>query len=133
MLPSPTGILPDLFQNFFKNFRPANSGRDAVREDQRSTGQGNTKSFSVNGRFLILGPSIGRPAIRPPGSFEPSGVPSDSLRHRGDDAVVRMVNTMYRTKMYFEDAGKMKSMMNRRIPGSIQDEIQDWIKAALES
>ena len=31
---------------------------------------------------------------------------------------------MYRMKMYFEDAGKMKCAASMRMPGSIEDEIR---------
>ena len=37
---------------------------------------------------------------------------------------VTLVNQMYRMKMYFEDAGKMKFAANMRMPGSIEDEIR---------
>lgn len=37
---------------------------------------------------------------------------------------VTIVNQMYRMKMYFEDAGKMKFAANMRMPGSIEDEIR---------
>ncbi|MDX1429752.1 MAG: hypothetical protein R3282_05665 [Rhodothermales bacterium] len=38
---------------------------------------------------------------------------------------VRMVDSMYRMKMYFEDAGKLAFMKNMTMPGSIAGEIKD--------
>ncbi len=38
---------------------------------------------------------------------------------------------MFRMKMFFEDAGKMKFARNMGMPGSIEDEIKDMIRAAL--
>lgn len=42
---------------------------------------------------------------------------------------VTLVDEMYRMKMYFEDAGKMKFAMNMGMPGSIAREIRDLITA----
>lgn len=42
---------------------------------------------------------------------------------------VTLVDEMYRMKMYFEDAGKMKFAMNMGMPGSIEREIRDLITA----
>jgi hypothetical protein len=41
------------------------------------------------------------------------------------------VDEMYRMKMFFEDAGKMKFARNMGMPGSIEDEIKDLIRSAL--
>ncbi|GMV05506.1 MAG: hypothetical protein AMXMBFR53_17840 [Gemmatimonadota bacterium] len=44
---------------------------------------------------------------------------------------VRLVDVMYRMKMFFEDAGKMAFAKNMGMPGSIEDEIKDKIRAVL--
>jgi len=48
-----------------------------------------------------------------------------------DGDLARLVDTMYRMKMYFEDAGKWAFMKNMGMPGSIHDEIAAQIKAGL--
>ncbi len=42
---------------------------------------------------------------------------------------VTLVDEMYRMKMYFEDAGKMKFALNMGMPGSIEQEIKDLVMA----
>ena len=42
-----------------------------------------------------------------------------------------MIDGMFRMKMYFEDAGKMKFAANMRMPGSIEDEIRDKVEESL--
>jgi len=44
---------------------------------------------------------------------------------------VRLVDTMYRMKMYFEDAGNWAFMTNMGMPGSIHDELAAQIKSGL--
>ena len=44
---------------------------------------------------------------------------------------VRMVDVMFRMKMFFEDAGKMAFARNMGMPGSIEDEVKDKIRAVL--
>lgn len=44
---------------------------------------------------------------------------------------VRLVDVMFRMKMFFEDAGKMAFARNMGMPGSIEDEIKDKIRAIL--
>jgi hypothetical protein len=44
---------------------------------------------------------------------------------------VRVVDTMFRMKMYFEDAGKWAFMKNMGMPGSVEDEIAAQVRAAL--
>lgn len=49
---------------------------------------------------------------------------------RDDDKIsVRLVNVMYRMKMYFEDAGKWAFTKNMKMPGSIQVEIEKKIES----
>lgn len=45
---------------------------------------------------------------------------------------IRMVDTMFRMKMFFEDAGKMAFARNMGMPGSIEDEVKDKIRAVLQ-
>ena len=42
-----------------------------------------------------------------------------------------IVEQMYRRKIFFEDAGKMKFARNMTMPGSIEDEIKSMIRSAL--
>jgi uncharacterized protein (DUF302 family) len=50
------------------------------------------------------------------------------LTRNGDNVDVLMVDSMFRMKMYFEDAGKMKFAANMRMPGSIENEVRDKIE-----
>jgi hypothetical protein len=43
------------------------------------------------------------------------------------------VDGMYRMKMYFEDAGKMKFAANMGMPGSLEDEIRGLILAGVNA
>lgn len=45
--------------------------------------------------------------------------------------VVQIIDAMFRMKMFFEDAGKVKFAANMRMPGSIEDEIRDKVEEAL--
>jgi uncharacterized protein (DUF302 family) len=53
------------------------------------------------------------------------------LTRDGDNVTVLMVDSMFRMKMYFEDAGKMKFAANMRMPGSIENEVRDKIEESL--
>ena len=44
---------------------------------------------------------------------------------------IRLVDVMFRMKMFYEDAGKMSFARNMGMPGSIEDEIKDKIRAVL--
>ncbi len=44
---------------------------------------------------------------------------------------VRLVDVMFRMKMFFEDAGKMAFAQNMGMPGSIEDEIKDKVRMVL--
>jgi hypothetical protein len=48
----------------------------------------------------------------------------------GNSVHVRIVDAMFRMKMYFEDAGKWAFMKNMSMPGSIKDEILEHLKPA---
>jgi hypothetical protein len=53
------------------------------------------------------------------------------LRTDGDRVRVYLIDEMFRMKMYFEDAGKMKFAANMRMPGSIENEIRDKVEESL--
>ena len=53
------------------------------------------------------------------------------LTRDGDVVTVLMVDSMFRMKMYFEDAGKMKFAANMRMPGSIEHEVRDKVEETL--
>lgn len=48
-----------------------------------------------------------------------------------DGTSVRIVDAMYRMKLYFEDAGKFAFMKNMTMPGSIASEIRDKLATAV--
>lgn len=53
------------------------------------------------------------------------------LTRDGDKVTVLMVDSMFRMKIYFEDAGKIKFATNMRMPGSIENEVRDKIEETL--
>jgi uncharacterized protein (DUF302 family) len=53
------------------------------------------------------------------------------VKLEGDEVKVYLIDEMFRMKMYFEDAGKMKFAMNMRMPGSIESEIRDKVDEVL--
>lgn len=53
------------------------------------------------------------------------------LRYEEDRVRVYLIDEMFRMKMYFEDAGKMKFAANMRMPGSIENELRDKIEESL--
>lgn len=53
------------------------------------------------------------------------------LSTKGRQVTVTMIDAMFRMKMYFEDAGKMKFAANMTMPGSIGNEILDEIEESL--
>lgn len=53
------------------------------------------------------------------------------LTLEGESIDIHMVDEMFRMKMFFEDAGKMKFARNMGMPGSIEDEVKSLIRAAL--
>ncbi len=54
------------------------------------------------------------------------------LAREGDAVRILIVDEMFRMKMYFEDAGKMKFAMNMQMPGSIENEIRDKVADSLQ-
>ena len=51
------------------------------------------------------------------------------ISQNGDRVEIVLVDEMYRMKMFFEDAGKWAFMKNMGMPGSIEDEIKDKVRA----
>ncbi len=87
-----------------------------------------SQSFSI----VRAGADATRDAYRCPGLAHAAAYPIEIVVTReGDSVKVRMVDAMYRMKMFFEDAGKWAFMKNMGMPGSIHDELAGQIKAAL--
>jgi hypothetical protein len=55
------------------------------------------------------------------------------VTQEGPTIRTRIVESMYRMKMYFEDAGKWAFMKNMGMPGSIESEIQAQVQAAIDT
>ena len=87
-----------------------------------------TKSFSIVG----AGADQARDSFKCPGLAHAAAYPIEVVVARDGETVrVRLVDTMYRMKMYFEDAGKWAFMKNMSMPGSIHDELAAQIRAGL--
>jgi uncharacterized protein (DUF302 family) len=87
-----------------------------------------TKSFSIVG----AGADKTRESFKCPGLAHAAAYPIEVVVARdGSTVKVRLVDTMYRMKMFFEDAGKWAFMKNMGMPGSIHDEIAAQIKTEL--
>ncbi len=85
-------------------------------------------SFSIVGR----GADKSRSDMACPGLDHSAAYPLNVLLARvGEEIEITLVDEMYRMKMFFEDAGKMKFARNMGMPGSIEDEIKDMIRASL--
>jgi uncharacterized protein YcfJ len=86
------------------------------------------KSFSIVG----AGGDAARDSFQCPGLAHAAAYPIEVVVTRDGAAVkVRLVDTMYRMKMYFEDAGKWAFMKNMGMPGSVHDELAAQIKSGL--
>ena len=73
-----------------------------------------------------------RDGYRCPGLAYGPAFPVEVVVLRDSGAVrVTLVDEMYRMKLYFEDAGKMKFAANMGMPGSIEDEIRGLIRAGV--
>ncbi len=87
-----------------------------------------SKSFSI----VKAGSDKSRKKFDCPGLADAGAYPIEVVVAKEDDGIkIRMVNTMFRMKMYFEDAGMWAFMKNMGMPGSIQDELNDQFKTAL--
>jgi hypothetical protein len=88
-----------------------------------------SKSFSIVGADA----DDARGSFQCPGLAHAAAYPIEVVVTREGDAVkVRLVDVMYRMKMYFEDAGKWAFMKNMGMPGSIHDELAAQIRSGLE-
>ena len=71
--------------------------------------------------------------MRCPGTAHAAAYPIEILFVQKQTVVwVRLLDTMYRMKMFFEDAGKMTFAKNMGMPGSIKKEIKNKIKQAFD-
>lgn len=86
------------------------------------------KSFDI----VKAGSDKSRKKLECPGLAHAAAYPIEVVVTEEEGAVkVRLVNVMFRMKMYFQDAGNWAFMKNMGMPGSIQSEIEDQIKIAL--
>ena len=80
-----------------------------------------SQSFSI----VKAGGDSSRRSLKCPGLAHAAPYPIEVVVAREGQAVrVRLVDVMYRMKLYFEDAGKWAFMTNLGMPGSIQDELK---------
>jgi len=87
-----------------------------------------SQSFQIVG----AGADSARDGLKCPGLAHAGAYPIEVVIAKDAGAVrVRVVDSMYRMKMYFEDAGKWAFMKNMGMPGSIQDEIDAQVRPAL--
>jgi len=87
-----------------------------------------SRSFAIVG----AGADSSRDGGQCPGIAHAGAYPIELVvAHDGGAVRVRLVDSMYRMKMYFEDAGKWAFMKNMGMPGSIADEISAQIRPAL--
>lgn len=83
-------------------------------------------------RIVGSGNNDARANLACPGVDHAAAFPFAILLTRNEDRIeVYMVDAMFRMKMYFEDAGKMKFAANMRMPGSIEDEVRDKIEESV--
>jgi hypothetical protein len=88
-----------------------------------------SRSFGI----VQAGADSARDDYQCPGLAHAAAYPIEIVVTReGDSVRVRLVDTMYRMKMYFEDAGKWALMKNMGMPGSIHDELAAQIAQALK-
>jgi len=86
------------------------------------------KSFAIVGN----GSDGSRAGYRCPGIDHAAAFPIEVVVHRdGPEIRLLIIDEMFRMKMYFEDAGKMKFAANMAMPGSIENEIRDLAEDAL--
>jgi uncharacterized protein (DUF302 family) len=86
-----------------------------------------SKSYSIVGAGL----DDSRAKFACPGLDHVAAYPLEVLVvQEGSEVKVLLVDVMFRMKMYFEDAGKMKFAANMAMPGSIEDELRDLIEEA---
>lgn len=80
-----------------------------------------TKAFRIVG----AGDDDARSSFRCPGLSHAAAFPLEVVvRREGAQVKVEAIDAMFRMKMYFEDAGRMKFARNMGMPGSIADELK---------
>jgi hypothetical protein len=86
------------------------------------------KAFEIVGE----GGDASRKGLACPGLDHAAAFPIELLVVReGEQVKVLLIDEMFRMKMYFEDAGRMKFAANMQMPGSIEDELRDLVEEAL--
>ena len=89
-----------------------------------------TKSFGIVG----AGADKSRKKLSCPGLAHAGAYPNEVVvTSEGTTISTRIVDSMYRMKMYFEDAGKWAFMKNMGMPGSIASETEAQIQAAADT
>jgi uncharacterized protein (DUF302 family) len=87
-----------------------------------------TKSYAIVG----AGSDDRRSHFRCAGLAHAAAYPIEIVVYHDQQNVhVAVIDGMYRMKMYFEDAGKMKFAANMGMPGSLEDEIRGGILAGV--
>ncbi len=86
------------------------------------------QSFDIVG----AGSDKSRKKLECPGLAHAAAYPIELVVARTDSGVeVRLVDAMYRMKMYFADAGQWAFMKNMGMPGSIADEIRSAVHTVI--
>jgi uncharacterized protein (DUF302 family) len=86
------------------------------------------KAFQIVGG----GNNSARKDLACPGIDHAAAFPIELVLVEEDGRIaVRIIDAMFRMKMYFEDAGKVKFAANMLMPGSIEDEIRDKVEESL--
>jgi len=87
-----------------------------------------TKSYEIVG----AGSDDSRDDYKCPGQAHAPAYPLAVVITKENDTVyVRVVNMMFRMKIYFEDAGKWAFMKNMGMPGTLMNEIEEQINSGL--
>ncbi|MCI0443748.1 hypothetical protein L0152_11100 [bacterium] len=89
-----------------------------------------SRSFSI----VKAGTDESRDDFKCPGLAHAAAYPIEVVvAKEGEVVKVRVVDSMFRMKMYFEDAGNWAFMTNMSMPGSIQDELKAQVKKTLRA
>lgn len=81
-------------------------------------------------RIVGAGADDARSSLTCPGVSHAAAFPLEVVvRREGTEAKVEVIDAMFRMKMYFEDAGRMKFARNMGMPGSIADELKALVVA----
>lgn len=91
-------------------------------------------NLKTEGRaFGIAGEARASSAHRFPGIDHAAAFPVEVVVYKKDKtATAAILKEMWRMKLYFQDAGNWAFMKNMRMPGQIEDEIQQAIKSSLK-